>query len=82
MKYAPVHRKQSYTSSRKEVHSVVHMTTNRSNILKEKARRLHTRQRRDLQIAARPEEGDERDIHKGGVETVARLGTRSKTRSR
>jgi hypothetical protein len=28
------------------------MTTNRSNILKEKARRLHTRQRRDLQIAA------------------------------
>jgi hypothetical protein len=30
----------------------VHTTTNRSNILKEKARRLHTRQRRDLQIAA------------------------------
>jgi hypothetical protein len=52
MKYAPVHRKQSYTSSRKEVHSVVHTMTNRSNILKEKARRLHTRQRRDLQIAA------------------------------
>jgi len=52
MKYAPEHRKQSYTSSRKEVHSKVHMTTNRSNILKEKARRLHTRQRRDLQIAA------------------------------
>jgi hypothetical protein len=52
MKYAPEHRKQSYTSSRKEVHSKVHMTTNRSNILKEKARSLHTRQRRDLQIAA------------------------------
>jgi hypothetical protein len=52
MKYAPEHRKQSYTSSRKEVRSKVHMTTNRSNILKEKARRLHTRQRRDLQIAA------------------------------
>jgi hypothetical protein len=40
------------------------MTTNRSNILKEKARRLHTRQRRDLQIAA-----SERTREMSGIST-------------